>query len=168
MMNAMRILDPILLHIIAVAALSSCAAPGPSRRDYDPTMPFGPASPWTARPSLEDARRIVPAAVIATNELQIVHLRCRIAPPGNLADCEVDYESRPGLGLGAAALEAARLSSLKPTLSTGEPSRGHFVSVSMNFDVGGAVNRPNYGGVYPFLFQLSDSKPEPLVVLPGP
>ena len=167
-MNAMRILDPILLHIIAVAALSSCAAPGPSRRDYDPTMPFGPASPWTARPSLEDARRIVPAAVIATNELQIVHLRCRIAPPGNLADCEVDYESRPGLGLGAAALEAARLSSLKPTLSTGEPSRGRFVSVSMNFDVGGAVNRPNYGGIYPFLFQLSDSKPEPLVVLPGP
>jgi hypothetical protein len=168
MMSAMRILDTILLHIIAVAALSSCAAPGPSSRDYDPTLPFGPESPWTARPSLEDARRIVPAAVLATNEFQSVHLRCRIAPPGNLADCEIDHESRPGLGLGDAALEAARLSSLKPTLSTGEPSRGRFVSVSMNFDVGGAVNRTDYGGIYPFLIQLSDSKPEPVVVLSRP
>lgn len=154
-----------LLHLFAALTVSACAGPPPISSEFDPTLPFGPESPWIARPSLEDARRIIPPSVLATHELQTVHLRCEIAPSGRLVDCEVDQESRPGLGLGKAALEAVALSSLKPTLINGEPSAGRFVNVSMIFDVGGSVDRTDHR-IYPFLIALSDSRPSPVTLLP--
>lgn len=151
--------------LIVGITLSACASPAPIPVKFDPTLPFGPESPWVARPSLEDARRIIPPAVRATQQLQIVHLRCQIAPSGHLIPCEVDHESRPGLGLGEAALQAAALSSLKSTLTNGEMSAGRFVSVSMSFDVGGPVGRTDHR-IYPFLIALSNSKPSPVTLLP--
>jgi hypothetical protein len=161
----MKLSSANLLQLFSVVAVSACAGPASVNGDFDPILPFGPESPWTARPSLEDARRIIPPMVLATRELQSVFLRCKIAASGRLADCEVDHESRSGIGLGNAALEAAGLSSLKPVLTNGEPSAGRFVSVSMNFDVGGAVDRTDFGGIYPFLIDLSDSNPGPVILL---
>jgi hypothetical protein len=153
------------LGLLVIAVVAGCAAPASVRNDYDPTMPFGPQSPWLARPSAEASRRITPSAVSATRELQSAYIRCRIAASGRLANCVVDHESLPGAGLGRAALEAAQLSFLRPMLTNGEPSAGRFVGVSMHFDVGGPVDRADYGQIFPVLDGLSDTMPRPAVVL---
>lgn len=149
-----------LLALAASVAAGACSTPLQNADSYDPRQPFGLQSPWVRRPSFEDARRITPAAVLATHELQQVALRCRVAAQGALENCQVDLESQPGIGLGEAALEAARLSSLKAELTNGAASEGHFVDITMVFDVGGPPDRTDHG-IYPGLWGLYPSMPSP-------
>lgn len=149
-----------LLALAASVVAGACSTPPRNADSYDPRQPFGPQSPWVRRPSFEDARRITPPAVLATHELQQVALRCRVAAQGALENCKVDLESQQGIGLGEAALEAARLSSLKTEITNGAASEGHFVNITMVFDVGGPPDRTDHG-VYPSLWGLYPSMPSP-------
>ena len=149
------------LPVSASLFLVACSSGAQHLAPHDPERPFGSQSPFVRRPSLDDARRITPLALRATRTLQQAALRCRVAAGGALESCVVDLESQPDVGLGKAALEAAELTSLRETLATGAPSEGNFVSITIVFDLGGAPDRSDYGGVYPGLFGLFPSMPSP-------
>lgn len=152
-----------LIHGCLVLALTAgCSSLEPVRSSEHSTQPFGLESPWIARPSTEASIRITPLAALASGQLQQVWLRCQIADGGMLSDCEIDHESQQGIGLGRAAIEAARLCSLKPKLANGTTSKGRFVSVGMVFDTGGAAGSDHR--IYPILSGIYDTKPAPAVV----
>lgn len=91
--------------------------------------------PWVAKPTVADSERITPPTVDRRGTEQVL-MSCELAMDGALTNCEVDLESREGIGLGEAALDAASLTKIEPTLPSGMSVVGLHADVVMIFALG--------------------------------
>ncbi len=100
--------------------------------------------PWVRRPTQQDALRLIPDAVMQGGRFEQVWMRCELTADGGLTDCVVDVETRSGIGLGNAALAAAKLVQVEPATAHGVPVGGLYSYVVMTFE-------PREPAIYPRL-----------------
>ena len=113
----------ILLAVGAGAALAQTAAQNPASI----VPPLEPV--WTKRPSTEQVWAAVPKAAEMAQPLPgspigapmiWAQLDCAAAADGVLSDCRIAAESRPGLGVGAAAAGIVNLYAVAPPAKAGD------------------------------------------------
>ena len=107
-----------LILAVAAVALIGCEprapAPPPAPAAVNPKEIVREPT-WVRRPTVEQIEALRPDAAKGLKLSGLANLWCVAKADGTLAECQLDWQDPPGLGLGDAALELAPLFQIGPS-----------------------------------------------------
>ncbi len=98
--------------LAADATASSAACPAPDSKDAQVAYIKNPA--WIRQPSGEDVTRLYPPYAYKEHKRNHTAVDCAIGDEGDLKECTVVEDKKPGQGFDKAALSLAKLFKMPP------------------------------------------------------
>ena len=97
---------------------------------------------WLSKPTGDTLAGLYPAAAQYPPRPGRVLMRCQVKIDGTLQYCIIVAEDPPGLGFGAASLQAARYFRMRPPTIDGKPFGGAIVTIPIAWRMAGGSNPP--------------------------
>lgn len=88
---------------------------------------------WIRTPTVPELKALYPEQMGKTGAKGLAVADCVVSATGALDQCEIDHDSRPGLGFAPAALQALKLFQTSPTAADGRPVAGLHVALLLSW-----------------------------------
>lgn len=97
---------------------------------------------WAAQPSATDMINFTPQPAVKQKQSGWALINCRISWKGDLTECKVAAESKPGFSFGQAALSLAVLYKVNPKGADGSSLEGEVIQFPIAFNPPGTHPAP--------------------------